>query len=100
MAHGIKNVVKGVEKREPVVQQVFAQPLLSANIEGCIESATDMYAGGARYNSASVGNQGLATQADSLAAIKWAVFDKKLLTMEELIRHMRNNFADAEEIRQ
>ena len=100
VANAIEDVVKGVEEREPNVQKVFAQPLLSATIEGCIETATDMYAGGARYNSASIGNQGLATQADSLAAIKWAVFDKKLLSLEELVKHMRNNFKDAEEVRQ
>jgi len=100
VSFAIKNVVKSVEQREPRVQKVFAQPLLSATIEGCIESATDMYAGGARYNSASIGNQGLATQADSLAAIKWAVFEKKLVTLEDLIKHTRNNFKDAEELRQ
>jgi formate C-acetyltransferase len=47
-----------------------------------------------------VSAQSLATIANSLAAIKWAVFDKKLLTMEELVKHLRNNFEGAEEIRQ
>lgn len=100
VAHAIEQRVKGLEEHEPDIPKVFAQPLLSATIEGCIESATDMYDGGAKYNHASLGMQGLGTQADSLAAIKWAVFDKKLLTMEELVNHLRNNFAGAEEIRQ
>ena len=100
VAHAIAKTVKGLEDREPKVPEVFAQPLLSATIEGCIESATDMYAGGARYNHATIGNQGLATQADSLTAIKWAVFDKKRITMEELVKHLRNNFKGAEEVRQ
>jgi formate C-acetyltransferase len=99
VARAIERTVREVEKREPRVQKVCAQPLLSATIEGCIESGTDLYAGGARYNSASIGNQGLATQADSLAAIKWAVFDKKLFTLEELVHHMRNNFKGAEDVR-
>ncbi|MBA3027258.1 MAG: hypothetical protein FP816_00360 [Desulfobacteraceae bacterium] len=100
VAHGIEKTVKGIHEREPKVSGVFAQPLLSATIEGCIESATDLYAGGAKYNHATIGNQGLATQADSLTAIKWAVFDKKLITLEDLVKHLRNNFKDAEEVRQ
>jgi len=100
VAHAVENTVKDVEEREPEVAKTFAQPLLSATIEGCIESATDIYAGGAKYNHATIGNQALATQTDSLAAIKWAVFDNKLLTMEELVNHLRNNFKDAEDVRQ
>lgn len=100
VAHAIEKTVRGIDEREPKVSEIFAQPLLSATIEGCIESATDMYAGGAKYNHATIGNQGLATQADSLTAIKWAVFDKKLITMEELVKHLRNNFKGAEEVRQ
>ncbi|MBN1382481.1 MAG: hypothetical protein JXA41_12450 [Deltaproteobacteria bacterium] len=100
VSHAMGKTVKGISEREPKVPEVFAQPLLSATIEGCIESATDMYAGGAKYNHATIGNQGLATQADSLTAIRWAVFDKKLITLEELVKHLRNNFKDAEEVRQ
>jgi len=100
VAHAVEKTAKDIEERESQISKVYAQPLLSATIEGCIESAKDMYEGGARYNSAGIGNQGLATQADSLAAIKWAVFDKKLVSMEELVKHLRNNFQGAEELRQ
>jgi formate C-acetyltransferase len=47
-----------------------------------------------------VTGRGLGTVADSLAAIRWAVFEKELLTMKELIHHVRSNFKDAEPLRQ
>jgi len=47
-----------------------------------------------------MGSQGLGTVTDSLAAIRWAVFEKKLVTMEELVNHMNKNFKGAEELRE
>jgi len=100
VAHCINKAVRRIEIRERIIAEYFPQPLLSSTIEGCVESARDITAGGAKYNSASIGNQGIATQADSLAAIKWAVFDKKLVTLKELVKHLHNNFEGAEELRQ
>ena len=100
LAHFIEASVRRIQVKEEVIAEFHPQPLLSSTIEGCVESATDFTSGGAKYNSASIGAQALATLADSLAAIKWAVFDKKLLTMDELVHHLRNNFEGAEEIRQ
>lgn len=96
----IKEAVEKIELRDRIIAANYPVPLLSSTIIGCVESATDVTAGGAKYTSASLGNQGLATQADSLAAIKWAVYDKKLFTMEELLKHLHNNFVNAEEARQ
>jgi formate C-acetyltransferase len=38
--------------------------------------------------------------ANSLTAIRWAVFEKKIIPMEALAGHLRNNFKDAEPLRQ
>ena len=100
VANCIDKAARRIEIREKIIAEYFPQPLLSSTIEGCVESARDVTLGGAKYNSASIGAQALATQADSLAAIKWAVFDKKLVTMEELVKHLHNNFEGAEELRQ
>jgi formate C-acetyltransferase len=100
VAHTIDDTVRRIYIRDQAFAENYPQPLLSATIVGCVESGKDITSGGAKYNSASIGNQGLATQADSLAAIKWAVFDKKLLTMEDLVKHLHNNFQGAEEVRQ
>jgi pyruvate formate-lyase/glycerol dehydratase family glycyl radical enzyme len=100
LANSIDEMVKLTEVKDQVFAEHFPTPLLSSTIEGCIESGRDVTQGGARYNHASVSCQGLGTVANSLAAIRWAVFDRKLLTMEELVKHLRNNFEGAEELRQ
>ena len=91
-------------KKTRIKDQIFSErypaPLLSSTIDGCIESGMDITRGGALYNHGSCSARGIGTVADSLAAIRWAVFEEKLITMEELVRHLRNNFKDAEFLRQ
>jgi pyruvate formate-lyase/glycerol dehydratase family glycyl radical enzyme len=99
MAYTVELTVKRSEIKDRVIAEHFPLPLLSSTIEGCLESGEDITRGGARYNHGCVTSQALATVANSLAAIKWAVFDKKLVTMEELLSHLRNNFQGAEELR-
>jgi len=93
-------MVKLTEAKDRVFAESFPTPLLSSTIDGCVESGRDITQGGARYNHASVSCQGLGTVANSLAAIRWAVFEQKLVTMEELVQHLRDNFEGAEELRQ
>jgi formate C-acetyltransferase len=100
ISYAVELCVRKSYLKDQVFAEHFPVPLLSATIEGCVESGKDITWGGARYNHGCVSAQSVATMANSLAAIKWAVFDKKLLTMEELVKHMRNNFRGAEEIRQ
>lgn len=98
-----RSVAKCVEAgylKDQVIAEHFPLPLLSSTIEGCVESGEDMTRGGARYNHTAIGNCSLATVVDSLAAIKWAVFEQKLLTLEELAECLRNNFRGKEDIRQ
>lgn len=78
----------------------FPTPLISSTIEGCVESGLDITSGGAKVNHGGVSARALATVANSLAAIQWAVFEKKLVSMKELVDHLMNNFEDAEELRQ
>lgn len=100
LANSISMMVKLSDIKDQVFAEDFPTPLLSSTIEGCIESGRDVTRGGARYNHSAVSAHGLATVVNSLAAIQWAVFEEKLLTMEELAGHLRNNFNGAEELRQ
>ncbi len=100
LAHAVDMMVRITNAKDEVFAESFPAPLLSSTIEGCVESGRDVTRGGAKYNHASVSAQGLATVADSLAAIKWAVFDQKIVTMEELVQHLRNNWEGAEPLRQ
>jgi pyruvate-formate lyase len=59
-----------------------------------------MTRGGAKYDFGSITGRGLGTVANSLAALRWAVFERGLLSMEEMVDHLRDNFAGAEPLRQ
>ncbi|MFX1522479.1 MAG: pyruvate formate lyase family protein [Promethearchaeota archaeon] len=92
--------VRKAELKDKAFADYYPSPLLSSTIEGCLESGMDATRNGAKYNNNPMGSQGLATVTDSLAAIRWAVFEEKLVTMEELVTHMNNNFKGAEKLRE
>ncbi len=75
-------------------------PYLSALVGGCLESGKDVTAGGARHNYITVEGMGLATAADSLAAVKRLVYEEQAVTMEELLRALDANFEGYESLRQ
>lgn len=73
---------------------------ISALHEDCIDAAMDYTAGGCVYNVGPAPNFcGLADVADSLAAIKSLVFEKKLISMETLMAALENDFEGHEEVR-
>ena len=85
---------------ENLVQYHTPQAILSLSLDGCMESGKDCTAGGAKYNSYGGTATGLATVADSLTAIKYMVFDKKLCTSRELYDAIMDNWDGHEILRQ
>ena len=76
------------------------KPLMSIMYEGCMENGRDVSAGGAMYNfGPGVVWSGLATYADSMAAIKKLVFDDKKYTLEELNEALKADFIGYDQIR-
>ena len=75
-------------------------PYLSALVGGCLESGRDVSAGGARHNYLTVEGMGLATVADSLAAIRKLVYEDRAVTMAELVQALDANFEGHEALRQ
>ena len=69
------------EKIWPYINPV---PLLSATYADCIDSGKDVTDGGAKYNTTGCVVSHLADCADSLAAIRELVYDRKLCTLPEL----------------
>jgi formate C-acetyltransferase len=67
-------------------------PLLSALIDGAIESGRDLTAGGARYRTYGLLAESAAHAIDSLTAIKTVVFDKHQATMVELCEALAADF--------
>lgn len=75
-------------------------PYLSSHIGGCMESAKDVRAGGAKYNFITVEGCSISTLADSVAAVKKVVFDDELLPMADLVAALEADFAGHEPVRQ
>ena len=67
---------------------------------GCLESGKGIFAGGANYNNTELEILGITNAADSLYAVKKAVFDTKRYTGQELLAMLKENFADHEKDRQ
>ncbi len=74
-------------------------PFLSIVVDGCIESGTEINAGGARYNSTGCQGVGLADVIDSVTAIDKIVYKDKKLSLSELIAAVDGNFAQHRDLR-
>jgi len=83
-----------------IIHSIFAThmpvPFLSLLTQDCIKNGRDYNAGGARYNTTYIQGVGLGSITDSLAAIKYHVFDNKKLEMGDFIQILEDNFDDAE----
>ena len=70
---------------------IFPAPFLSLMMDGCLENGRDISLGGI-YNNYGFHGTGLATAADSLAAIKKYVFDTGEIDRKELLDAMEKDF--------
>lgn len=75
-----------------VIEQEVPDILCSTLVDDCIERGKHLKEGGAIYDIVSQLQVGIANLGDSLAAIKKAVFDEKLLTANELWQALINNY--------
>jgi trans-4-hydroxy-L-proline dehydratase len=87
-----------------VVERLYAAhmpaPFLSLLVDDCIARGRDYHDGGARYNSTYIQGVGLGTIADAMTAIRYHVFDRKTLTMSELLAALHANYEGRERTRQ
>ncbi len=96
----VERVSEATNLRDEIWATRFNNPLISGTIDGCIEKAKDMTAGGAIYNFGAIGAGGLATTVDSLAAIRKFVYNEKSVSMKELMEALQTNFKGKEVLRQ
>jgi formate C-acetyltransferase len=95
----VDHVTRATDLRDDIWATRFHHPLISSTIDGCVENARDMTAGGARYNFSAVGGGGLGTTIDSLSAIRTLVFQRREVTMSELREALATNFRGQEALR-
>ncbi|MFX0123601.1 MAG: formate C-acetyltransferase/glycerol dehydratase family glycyl radical enzyme [Candidatus Hodarchaeota archaeon] len=88
----INHVVKGLNILGEVQKQYKPTPFISVLIDDCIEQGLDVTQGGARYNFTGVQGVGIPSVGDALAAVKKLAFDEKVISMDELLLALDNNF--------
>ena len=86
--------IRGNNVIEMINASSMPVPLLSLVIDDCIQRGMDYNQGGARYNTSYIQGVGLGTVTDALTAIKHNVFDKKRISLPDLLAALRANFKD------
>ena len=100
LRHFIDIKIKGNDRIERLYAERMPAPFLSLLIDDCIARGMDYNAGGARYNTTYIQGVGLGTITDCMTAIKYHVFDRKSLTIAELLGALARDFDGAERLRQ
>jgi len=77
-----------------------SMPILSAVIRDCIGKMTDLTHDGSRYTLWHMLGEAVSNAADALSAIQKFVFEEKLLTLEQLVDILNNNWEGEEALRQ
>ncbi|WP_026895341.1 trans-4-hydroxy-L-proline dehydratase [Clostridiisalibacter paucivorans] len=90
--HFIDIKVRGNRVIEKLYAERMPVPFLSVIIDDCIKKGKDYNAGGARYNISYIQGVGIGDITDSLTSIKYHVFDKKNITMGELLEALADDF--------
>ncbi|MCQ5128372.1 pyruvate-formate lyase [Butyricicoccus faecihominis] len=100
LANQVERTIRNKMKHHRRRWKIAPSPLLATMMDDCIEKGLDVSNGGARYDIFAVCMTGLSNCADSLAAIKMAVFDQHWLTLEQLAGALEHNFKGQESLRQ
>ena len=97
--HFVDIKIRGNNTIERLYAKYMPAPFLSLLIDDCIEKGRDYHAGGARYNTSYIQGVGLGSITDSLASIRFNVFDEKTITMRKLLTVLAADFAGHDGIR-
>jgi formate C-acetyltransferase len=102
-AKQVKHFVDIKIKGNQIVERIWAQnpaPFLSIIIDDCIKNGKDYNDGGAKYNTSYIQIVGMGSITDCLTSLKYNVFDKKIISMKDLVKILDNNFDGFESIQQ
>jgi formate C-acetyltransferase len=90
--------IAGNNEIEKIFAEYLPAPFLSLLVEDCIANGKDYNNGGARYNTSYIQGVGLGSITDMLTSLRYNVFEKKTVTMEELMKAMATGFKGYEEL--
>jgi formate C-acetyltransferase len=94
----VKYHIMNTNSFEYVAREVLPLPIVSATMEGCMESGRDVMWGGAKYNSTGTSGVGLGNAAESLNMIKHCIFDKNICTAREMYDAIMSNWKGYEKL--
>ena len=90
-------------KGNNIIERLFASympaPFMSLLMDDCIARGLDYHNGGPRYNPTYIQGVGIGTVTDSLTAVKYHVFDKQDINMDELLTALAADFQGHEQLR-
>lgn len=98
--HFIDIKIRGNNVIEKLYSNYMPAPFLSIIISDCIKKGKDYNAGGARYNTNYIQGVGIGSITDSLAALKYHVFDQQNQTWPDFLQILEQDFAGHEDFRQ
>jgi len=100
LKHFINIKIKGNNIIERLYAKYMPVPFLSLLIDDCVSKGKDYNSGGARYNSSYIQGVGLGTITDALTSLKYNVFDKKIITIKEILTVLKDNFKNKQALRE
>jgi formate C-acetyltransferase len=100
LSHLIETKIRANNCIERLYAEYLPSPFLSLMIDDCIARGRDYHDGGARYNTSYLMGVGLGTMTDCLTALKVQVFERRLLTMRQMLDALAVDFAGHEALRQ
>lgn len=98
LEYWVRKIIRNLNRIEHLYAEKYPLPYLSVLTEDCIGSRKDVMAGGARYTSVGFNLGGIGTAVDALAAIRDVVYDKNMVTLEECMEILDEDFEDSEQI--
>jgi pyruvate formate-lyase/glycerol dehydratase family glycyl radical enzyme len=99
VSHFMRQMARGMAALDQAIAELVPSPFASAMIDGPMEKGLDLTRGGAVYNSTGVQLIGFSNLVDSLYAVKKAVFEERVMSLEELARCLAEDWDDAEDKR-
>lgn len=89
--------IRGNNLIEKLYAEYMPSPFLSIIISDCIKKGRDYNDGGARYNTTYIQGVGIGSITDSLASIKYHVFDNNNISLPQFMKIIKENFRNHEE---
>jgi len=99
LKRAVEVTAEGLDFHMKHMHEVFPELVLDLLCYGPIEKGLDASNGGVEYYNLCIDGSGLATVADSFAAVEQRIEKEGRLSWDELQKHLENDFKEAENVR-